>query len=63
MEIIEYIGRRGLKLSYLGELKNELEENFGGFRRVYNLYEFFKFNICLYNILTIKNILIIRINL
>ena len=43
------------------ELKNCIG---GGFWGVWeNLYEFFKFNLCSYNILKIKNILIISINL
>ncbi len=46
---------------HLGELKNC---NGGGFWRVMEgLYEFFKFNLCCYNILKIKSILIISISL
>jgi len=49
------------KSSSFGELKNCIG---GGFWRVLKgLYEFFKFNLCSYNILKIKNILIININL
>jgi len=64
VEKIDDIGRRDLiflqniKPSSFGELKNWIG---GGFWK--GLYEFFKFNICCYNILKIKNILIININL
>jgi len=48
-------------LPYLRELKNSI----GGrlWRVLEDLYEFFKINLCCYNILKIKNILIISINL
>ena len=66
MEEVEDIGREGFgrliflhntKLSSFGELKIVFEKGFGGF------YEFFKFNLCCYNIFKIKNIIIININL
>jgi len=66
MEEVEDIGREGFgrliflhntKLSSFEELKIVFEKGFGGF------YEFFKFNLCCYNIFKIKNIIIININL
>jgi len=50
-------------------LKNIKSSSFEGTKKLYwrrvleNLYELFKFNLCCYNILKIKNILIISINL
>ena len=52
---------QNIKPSSFGELKNCIG---GGFWGVWEgLYEFFNFNICYYNILKIKNILILGINL
>jgi len=70
MEEIEDIERRGferrnffqnIKLSSFGELKNCIGGGFLGVRE--GSYKFFKFNICSYNILKIKNILTISVNL
>jgi len=50
-------------------LYNAKLSSFGGTQKLYwrgvleGLYEFFKFNLCCYNILKIKNIIIININL
>jgi len=50
-------------------LHNTKSSSFGGAQNLYwrrvleGLYEFFKFNLCCYNILEIKNVLIISINL
>ena len=46
---------------HLGELKNCIGGGFWGVME--GLYEFFKFNLCCYNILKIKSILIISISL
>jgi len=46
---------------HLGELKNCIGEGFLGVLE--GLYEFLKFNLCCYNILKIKNILIMCISL
>ena len=45
---------------HLGELKNCIGGGFWGVME--GLYEFFKFNLCCYNILKIKSILIISIS-
>ena len=71
MEEIEDIGKeRTLEVKFLfiiqnlprlEELKSYIMGVFWGF--LDGLYEFFKFNLCYYNILKIKNILNININL
>jgi len=46
--------------------QNTKPSSFGGTKKIVleeGLYEFFKFNICCYNILKIKNILFINISL
>ena len=67
MEEIEDIGRSGFEgLIFLQNIKpSSFEEtkNLYWMRVLRGLYEFFKFNIRCYNILKIKNILIISINL
>ena len=47
----------------MGELKNCIREGFWRGDVWDGLYEFFKFNLCCYNILEIKSILIISISL
>jgi len=70
MEEVEENGREGFrgviflhstKLSSFGEQKNCIGGGFWGVLK--GLYEFFKYNLCYYNILKIKNIVIISINL
>ena len=55
-----YFSSKYITLLIWGNYKIVFEEGFGGFR--ISLYEYYKYSIC-YDILKIKNILIISINL
>ena len=63
VEEIEENGRGGLR--GLTFLHNTKPSSFEGTKKLYlkGLYEFFKLNLCCYNIFKIKNIIIICINL